>query len=137
MKVFISQPMSGKTEQEVREAREAAEKFLKEKFGDKLELIDSTYDPGFKEDEVKHFSAMCLAYSLTKMAEADLVYFCYGWQDARGCVIEHEVCEKYGIDYLPVSPIVNIEQNETGDSKNNGPVVVEETWNINIPVKEK
>jgi ribosomal protein S6E (S10) len=74
MKVFISQPMSGKTEQEVREARAIAEKFLKEKFGDELELIDSTYDPGFKEDEVKHFSAMCLAYSLTKMAEADDAY---------------------------------------------------------------
>lgn len=34
------------------------------------------------------------------MANADAVYFMEGWQNARGCVIEHMICEKYGIKIL-------------------------------------
>ena len=33
------------------------------------------------------------------MSECDTVYFCKGWENARGCKIEHEVAKSYGYKY--------------------------------------
>lgn len=34
------------------------------------------------------------------MADADLVYFAKGWEDARGCMIERECAVQYGVPIL-------------------------------------
>lgn len=34
------------------------------------------------------------------MSEADIVFFCNGWQTARGCQIEHDCALEYGIDTM-------------------------------------
>ena len=34
------------------------------------------------------------------MTNADCAYFMKGWNEARGCIIEHEVCERYGIPII-------------------------------------
>jgi hypothetical protein len=41
-----------------------------------------------------------LAKSLEKMAHCNVVYFAKGWENARGCKIEHEVALQYGLDIL-------------------------------------
>lgn len=38
-----------------------------------------------------------LAQSLEQMAKCSAVYFCQGWESARGCRIEHEVASRYGL----------------------------------------
>ena len=38
-----------------------------------------------------------LGKSISLMSEADLVVFAPGWENARGCRIEHEVAKEYGI----------------------------------------
>ena len=45
-------------------------------------------------------SYMFLAKSLENMSLCHAVYFCEGWQTARGCKIEHEVAEKYGMEII-------------------------------------
>lgn len=42
----------------------------------------------------------CLARSIDTMSECQAVYFCDGWEDYRGCRIEHEVAENYGLECI-------------------------------------
>ena len=44
----------------------------------------------------------CLGKSFQIMATADAVYFMDGWQEARGCRLEHAACLAYGIVILRV-----------------------------------
>ena len=90
-KVFISQPMAGKTDQEILAEREEAIRELKEKYGE-IEIIDSFFQ-GTEEKPL-----VCLAHSLELLAEADVAWFCKGWSRARGCRIEHSCAERYGIE---------------------------------------
>lgn len=34
------------------------------------------------------------------LADADVIYFADGWEDARGCVIEHECAIRYGLNII-------------------------------------
>ena len=38
-----------------------------------------------------------LGKSLELLADADVAYFAPGWNDARGCIIEHDCAIAYGI----------------------------------------
>lgn len=91
---FISQPMSGYSDEEILAVRAKATKKL-EKMG--YEVMDS-----FITDEIdsKCPGLSYLARSLSIMANADVVYFVKGHYRARGCLIEKECAEKYGIPQL-------------------------------------
>ena len=41
-----------------------------------------------------------LAKSLENMSKCDAAYFCKGWRNARGCIIEHEVALAYGVKVI-------------------------------------
>jgi hypothetical protein len=41
-----------------------------------------------------------MAKSLESMSLCHAVYFCKGWEDARGCRIEHEAARAYGLDII-------------------------------------
>lgn len=97
-KVFISQPMNGKSDDEIFKQREvaiaAAEHFL----GEPVEEIKSffeDYDPESGCIPLKY-----LAKSLELLADADVAYFAPGWESARGCKIERTCAEVYGIDII-------------------------------------
>lgn len=98
-KLFISQPMRGKTDEQILAERnvaiESARKFLKED----VEVIDSFFKdvPESGCVPLKH-----LARSLDLLADADVAYFANGWEDARGCRIEYECANAYGIPAIGV-----------------------------------
>lgn len=94
-KVFISQPMKDKTEQEILEEREKIFQLAKERFPD-AELIDSYFDD--YKPSTGNIGLKYLAKSLELLADANIAYFAPGWDKARGCEIEHECAFKYGID---------------------------------------
>lgn len=95
IKVFISQPMKGKSNKEIEEERSKIVKTLNEGYGqDKYEVIDSF----FKDAPVNANPLWFLGKSIELLSTADVVFFAHGWQEARGCRIEHECCEQYGID---------------------------------------
>lgn len=41
-----------------------------------------------------------LAKSIALLATADIAYFAEGWENARGCRIEHKCAEEYGINIV-------------------------------------
>lgn len=96
-KIFISQPMNGLTNEQINAYRERTVKVLTDKG---YEIIDSVFD--FEDVEnVKNKSLFYLSKSLELIAkEANYVYFMDGWEDARGCRLEHECCKEYSIPIM-------------------------------------
>jgi hypothetical protein len=101
MKAMLSQPMAGKTEQEIIETRERAIKTLAEKGFDVVNTLftDEWYsDEKMKERGVVQIPLCFLAKSLESMSLCHAAYFCKGWENARGCRIEHEAAKAYGLE---------------------------------------
>lgn len=91
MKLFISQPMKGKTDEQILEERnKAAGLFILE--GENVEVIDSF----FKDAPAQAAPLWHLGESIKLLGEADVVYFCKDWQKYNGCTIEHECAVRYG-----------------------------------------
>ena len=93
---MISQPMKGKTKEEILRVKEKAVKSLAEKG---YEVVN-TYFEDFNEAKFKNVPLAYLAKSLEVMAECDCVYFCKGWEDTRGCQLEHHAAVEYGMDII-------------------------------------
>ena len=87
-KIFISQPMKNRTAEGIMQERN---KIMAKWTNASVEFIDS-----FSREPGKN-STDSLGKSISLMSEADLVVFAPGWENARGCRIEHEVAKKYGI----------------------------------------
>lgn len=100
-RAMISQPMNGKTDEEIIETRERATKIL-EKHGYKV--IDTFFTDEWTNNEklkekgdIVQIPIYFLSKSLEAMSKCDAVYFCDGWQFYRGCHIENKVAEAYGL----------------------------------------
>lgn len=96
MKVFISQPMRGKSDEEILSERNQMIKKVEESATEKPEVIDSFFQNAPVEAKPLWF----LGKSIELLSTADVAVFAKGWQDARGCRIEHECCEQYGIKII-------------------------------------
>ena len=92
-KLFISQPMNGKTDEEIKAERELAIKKAEEVIGEEVEVIDSFFENAPHDARPLWF----LGKSLELLSTADIAYFAKGWEKARGCIIEHECAFRYGI----------------------------------------
>lgn len=93
-KVFISQPMQGKTDEEIRQTRAMDIEFIKTIYPD-AEIIDSF----LPESAPKNSRAAVykLGQSIQLLAEADVLFLSKGWEQYRGCKIEQSVAVAYGI----------------------------------------
>jgi len=98
-KVFISQPMKGKSEEEIKAVREQIIKRLGEKFGTQGFSIIESYHPEWAKElkEGGNKRVFFLGKSIQMLAEADYAFFADGWSEYDGCCIEHEICRRYGI----------------------------------------
>ena len=92
-KIFISQPMKGKTNDAILSERETAIKSAEKKLGEKVEVIDSFFQYAPAEAKPLWF----LGKSIELLSTADGAYFAKGWETARGCRIEHQCAVEYGI----------------------------------------
>lgn len=95
-KLFISQPMAGKTDEEILSVRKLAIKQAEERLGENVEEIDSF----FQEHPTFDKPLKYLAASIELLADADVAYFAKGWHKARDCKIERICALAYGIKIL-------------------------------------
>lgn len=95
-KLFISQPMRGKTDEEILAARERAIKSAERNLGEPVEVIDSFFQNAPADARPLWF----LGKSLELLSTADIAYFAKGWEDARGCRIENQCAIEYGIEVI-------------------------------------
>lgn len=117
---MISQPMRGKSKDEIREIRANAITNMVELGFRVLDNTNGTLEP-IEEEHVcgVNIPLHCLGESLKIMALCDAVLFCEGWEDARGCRIEHEAAEAYGLEiyYMRDPQRVTIESVVNGEKK--------------------
>lgn len=93
-KVMISQPMRGKTNEQIREERKKLVKLI-EKEG--YVVLDTVFDEAPKDiDEAIWY----LSKSIEYLAQANMVFFMKGWEKARGCKIEHQIAVEYGKEIM-------------------------------------
>lgn len=90
MKIMISQPMRGKTNEQIREERA---ELVKELQKEGHEVIDTVFENAPADEDVAIYM---LSQSIRYIGKVDAVYFMKGWEKARGCKIEHEVAVQYG-----------------------------------------
>lgn len=93
-KLFISQPMKDKTNEEILEVRKKAIESAERELGEKVEVIDSF----FQDAPVNANPLWFLGKSIELLSTADVVYFAKGWEEARGCRIENTCAIEYGIE---------------------------------------
>lgn len=70
-KLFISQPMNGKTDKRILSERKRAVKTVKEIFGEDIEVIDTFYTDFSPDAKPLEY----LARSISDLAKADIAYF--------------------------------------------------------------
>lgn len=90
MKIMISQPMRGKTEEQIRAEREQVVKQLE---SEGHEVVDTIFADTTPEGDAALYY---LAKSIEAMSKVDAVVFMPGWNLTRGCAIEHQVAQLYG-----------------------------------------
>ena len=102
-KAMLSQPMAGKTDEEIVETREKAIQVLKNKG---FEIVNTLFtDEWYNKDKmaergVVQIPLAFMAKSLENMSLCHAAYFCKGWENARGCKIEHDAAVAYGLEII-------------------------------------
>ena len=103
MKAMLSQPMAGKTEEEIVETRNRAITALTEQG---YEIVNTLFtDEWYSQEKMEERGVvqipLCfLAKSLENMSLCHAAYFCKGWENARGCKIEHDAAVAYGLKVI-------------------------------------
>ncbi len=102
-KAMLSQPMAGKTDEEIATVREKAIAALRARG---YEVVNTLFmDDWYSDEQMKARGVvqipLCfLAKSLENMSLCHAAYFCKGWENARGCKIEHDAAVAYGLDII-------------------------------------
>lgn len=102
-KVMLSQPMNGKSDEEIKETRDKATKVLKNKGYEIVNTLftDDWYSPEAMEGRGVVNRPLCFfAKSVENMSKCDVVYFCKDWEKYRGCKLEHECAKAYGLEII-------------------------------------
>lgn len=100
---MLSQPMAGKTDAEIIETRDKAIAALHERGYQVFNTLftDEWYSKeSMKSRGVVQIPLCFLAKSLENMSLCHAAYFCKGWENARGCRIEHDAAVAYGLEII-------------------------------------
>lgn len=92
---MISQPMKGKEKEQINAEREAIVKQLESEGHEVLDTVFADSPEEAQNKPVWYFSK-----AIEAMSKVDAMYFMEGWEEARGCKLEHQIAEAYGIKIL-------------------------------------
>lgn len=92
-KLYVSQPMNGLTDEEILAVREKAVAEAEAMLGEPVQLLDSFFEGAPAENRPLWY----LGKALQVLADADVAFFAEGWENARGCRMEHMCAVAYGV----------------------------------------
>ena len=106
VKVFISQPMNGISDEEILEERAKATELLteyfKKEYNEEVTIASSFFTndnvPGGIPEDAN--GIWYLGRSLQLLYDCDYIYFIDGYENARGCLVEEYVAYRYDITRL-------------------------------------
>lgn len=89
--------MRDKTDDEIKSERNDIIGKVKERYpNEEIEVIDSFFENAPHDAKPLWF----LGKSLELLSTADISYFADGWEEYRGCSIEHKCAMEYGINII-------------------------------------
>jgi hypothetical protein len=102
-KIFISQPMRGKTNQEIENQKNSAIRFISryvmERYHQEIEITD-TFFKDFNGNRLQF-----LGKSISEgLANCDIAVFLGEWNKFDGCLCEHFIASRYNIEILYLKP---------------------------------
>lgn len=105
MYFMISQPMRGYTDEQIKETRDA---ILQQMSNKELLPIDTFFisqHPLYEKlsesiDNETNVPVAYLALSISMLAHAKVLVMAKGWENAGGCVLEHDIAKAYGIEIV-------------------------------------
>ena len=107
--IFISQPMTGKSEEEILATRQKEIDKIHQLFdtdGVEINIIAGYIDDATRKHFKEHVSddinwdIFWLSQSLERLAMADMIWLCDGWEYSKGCNVELECAMQYGISIV-------------------------------------
>lgn len=107
--IFISQPMTGKSEEEILATRQKEIDKIHQLFdadGVEINIIASYIDDATRKHFKEHVSddinwdIFWLSQSLERLAMADMIWLCDGWEYSKGCNVELECATQYGLSIM-------------------------------------
>lgn len=101
-RAMLSQPMAGLTDEQIVAARDKAIAALESMGYEVVNTLftDARYAEWVESNDVRNVPVMYLAQSIKNMSLCDAAYFVAGWDKARGCRIERQVAEAYGLEVI-------------------------------------
>lgn len=104
--VFVSVPMAGKDDALIERAIQIAKRGYFQITNKNIkDAVFVNNHRGYEQIQIpdgSNASVVYLGEAIRKLGMCDAAIFGKGWRDARGCSIEHDVCEKYGIDIYEI-----------------------------------
>lgn len=102
MKVFISQPMHDKSEEEIKAIKEQAKEEIKKLYqffanNNQLEIISTTEQRKHELLPREASRLWWLGRAIQMLEDVDVIYMCNGWEESKGCRIERSVAIEYNI----------------------------------------
>jgi hypothetical protein len=91
-KIFISQPMRGKTNEEILAERSIAIEKAKEKLGEDVEVIDTFFN-NFDGNRLQFLGKSIME----GLAVADVAVFIGDWREYDGCECENHTAKRYKV----------------------------------------
>lgn len=106
-KLFVSVPIKGRTEEEIKASIQKMKKIAEINEGEKLELIESYIEDNPPKDSRE--AVWYLGESLKKLAQADVFIGIQEHYDWSGCRIEFLTAQEYGIKLytIPASYVID------------------------------
>lgn len=95
-KIFISVPMTGREEIDVRNDIKKASENIRKLYGEDFEIIHN-YDYKAPENAERLWY---LGEAIKQLGECDICWFVDGWRKSNGCTIEYCICRHYGIKFV-------------------------------------
>ena len=101
--------MTGKSEEEILATRQKEIDKIHQLFdadGVEINIIDSYIDDATRKHFKEHVSddinwdIFWLSQSLERLAMADMIWLCDGWEYSKGCNVELECATQYGLDIV-------------------------------------
>ena len=93
MRIFISQPMIGKTTEEILKERREIIDWCKNKFSKPKQCGDIKFIGSF----IPSSSYKKRSVWMLELIIADIAIFVKGWENEKECMIEYEICSNCGI----------------------------------------
>ena len=124
--IFISQPMTGKSEEEILATRQKEIEKIHQLFdadGVEINIIASYIDDATRKHFKEHVSddinwdIFWLSQSLERLAMADMIWLCDGWEYSKGCNVELECAMQYGISIVYPEYITTWSEYQGGEHK--------------------